>query len=163
MTRTAWLAALTVALSAAPATGVQNARGADPAPIITTPDQLRWSSVAGMPGLSEAWLVGQSGKPGFYVVRRSFKLGGQVPPRVDAQTIFLTVLSGDVYVGTDDQIDPRTARRLPVGTFLIIPGGSPHYLWARYGEAVVQEWGTLPGKPGEPSSTTEPSLLRPSP
>ncbi len=160
MTRIVCLAALLITFTAA---GVQSARSADTPPIITTPDQLRWSSVAGMPGLSEAWLVGQSGKPGFYVVRRSFKMGGQIPPRVDAQTIFLTVLSGDVYVGTDDQIDPRTARRLPVGTFLIIPGGSPHYLWARYGESVVQEWGTLPGKPGDASSTTDPSLSRPSP
>ncbi len=114
-----------------------------------TPEQLRWSSAAGMPGVSEAWLVGQAGAPGFYVVRRNFKQGGQIPPRVDPQTVFLTVLSGDVYVGRDEQIDPRTARRLPAGTFLIIPGGSSHYLWARYGEAVVQEWGTLPGKPGD--------------
>jgi len=146
MTRIVCLAALLITFTVA---GAQSARSADTAPIITTPDELRWSSVAGMPGVSEAWLVGQAGAPGFYVVRRNFKLGGQIPPRVEAQTIFLTVLSGDVYIGSDGQIDPRTARRLPVGTFLIIPGGSSHYLWARYADAVVQEWGTLPGKSGD--------------
>jgi hypothetical protein len=162
MTRIVCFAAFVIALVASPLAWAQGAGGADKAPIVTTPDQLRWSSVAGMPGLSEAWLVGGAGKPGFYVVRRHFNLGGQFLPRADVQTIFLTVLSGDVYLGNDDQIDPRTARRLPVGTFIIIPGGSYHYLWARYGEAVVQEWGTLPGNPAGPSSkTTEPPPSRP--
>ncbi len=162
MGRTACFA-LVIVLATASAARAQGPERADAAPIITTPDQLTWMSVAGMPGVAEAWLVGRAGQPGFYVVRRHLKLGGQVPPRADAQTIFLTVLSGDVYFGSDEQIDPRTARRCPPGTFLIIPGGSYHYLWARYGEAVVQEWGTLPGKPGEPSSRTEPSASRPLP
>ncbi len=147
MRRPAWLAALMVTLAAQTAAWAQAPRGSDAVPVITTPEQLRWSSVAGMPGLSEAWLVGQSGTPGLYVVRRHFQQGGQVPPRANPQTIFLTVLSGDVYFGSDSQINPGTARRLPAGTFLVVPGGSRHYLWARYGEAVVQEWGTLPAEP----------------
>ncbi|MBV8534687.1 MAG: cupin domain-containing protein [Alphaproteobacteria bacterium] len=162
MTRIVCLAALLITVTVSSAAWAQGQRGADGELIITTPDQLRWSSVAGMPGVSEAWLVGHAGSPGFYVVRRNFNQGGQILPHTDAQTIFLTVLSGEVYVGSDDQIDPRSARRLPAGTFLIIPGGSPHYLWARYGDAVVQEWGTLPGKPAD-SSSSKNDLSRPRP
>ncbi len=164
MRSTIVLAALVIAFVAPSTARAQGPRGADKAQIITTPDELRWSSVAGMPGLSEAWIVGGPDKPGFYVVQRHFKQGGQIPPRTDAHTIFLTVLSGEVYVGKDEQIDPRTARRCPPGTFVIIPPGSYHYVWARYGEAVVQEWGTLPGNSGAPpSSTDQPFTSRPSP
>lgn len=153
--------AFVIGLASASMAWAQSPRGGGNAPHITTPEQLRWSSAAGMPGVSQAWLIGHPGKSGFYVVRRHLRLGGQVPPRIDAHTIFLTVLSGDVYVGHDEQIDPKTATRCPVGTFMIIPGGSSHYLWARYGEAVVEEWGTVPPKTDEPSSMTEPSPPRP--
>jgi len=163
ITRAACLAALLIAFAAPSAAWAQAPGGAGSAPIVTTPDQLRWSSVAGMSGVSQAWLVGGADKPGYYVVRRHLNLGGQIPPRADAQTIFLTVLSGDVYIGTGQQIDPRTATRCPAGTFMIIPAGSHHYLWARYGEAVVQEWGTQPGASATPSSVTDPSSARPSP
>jgi quercetin dioxygenase-like cupin family protein len=138
-----------------PGGGESRGQGAaDAAPILIMPDQMKWLSVVSMPGVSEAWMVGGSDKPGPYVVRRHIEQGGQVPPRIDQQTIFLTVLSGEVYLGNDDEVDPRSARRLPAGTFVVIPANSYHYLWARHTEAVVQEWGTLPGKAGAPPSST---------
>jgi len=165
MTRSVLLAAFLIALAASSAAWAQAPRGADAAPIIMTPDQMKWLSVVGMPGVSEAWIVGGPDKPGPYVVRRHIEQGGRVPPRIDPQTIFLTVLSGEVYLGNDDEIDPRSARRLAVGTFVVIPANSYHYLWARHTEVVVQEWGTLPAKSGaSPSSTKEPApSSRPSP
>lgn len=132
----------------------------DAAPIVVMPDQMKWLSVESMPGVSEAWIVGGPNKPGPYVMRRHIEQNGQVPPRTDPQTIFLTVLSGEIYLGNDDEIDPHSARRLPEGTVVVIPANSYRYLWARHTEAVVQEWGTLPEK-STSTSGNQPNSAKP--
>lgn len=161
MTRTpAYFLAAAIGLAAATAADAQQnhgnrqaaAKGDAAGPILLVPDQLKWMSVEGVAGLSETWLVGGSDKPGPYVVRRDLAQGAAIAPRRDPQTIFITVLSGEVYVGNDNEFDPASAKRCPAGTFVVIPGGTFHYIWARHTEAVFQEWGTFPAKPGAAAS-----------
>jgi len=48
------------------------------------------------------------------------------------------VLSGNYYFGLGEQWDESKLRFYPPGTFFSEPKGTPHFIWAKDGEVMVQ-------------------------
>jgi quercetin dioxygenase-like cupin family protein len=48
------------------------------------------------------------------------------------------VLSGNYYFGLGEQWDEGKLRLYPAGTFFSEPKGTPHFVWAKDGEVMVQ-------------------------
>jgi hypothetical protein len=47
------------------------------------------------------------------------------------------VLSGTIYFGVGEQWDESKLRTYPAGTFYSEPPKTPHYLWAKDGEVII--------------------------
>jgi quercetin dioxygenase-like cupin family protein len=93
---------------------------------------------------TNAVLSGPLDKPAPYVLRVRLGPGGQVSPHTHPDTRYVTVLSGEYSAGKGDTVSPANETELPVGSYMVIPAGVPHYSIARKGEAVYQEYGVGP-------------------
>jgi quercetin dioxygenase-like cupin family protein len=126
------------------------AQGEPLRPALLVPHELTWAP--GPAGALLATVVGDSTKPGTYVVRAKFPAGFRVPPHFHPDDRIVTVLSGTVYVGYGEQFDESKMKALPAGSVWTEPANQPHFAWAKDGEAVIQTLGygpsgTTPIKP----------------
>lgn len=79
----------------------------------------------------------QAGSPS--VVLLSVQAGKEVPAHAtEAGLRLITVISGNLYWGDGDTIDPAKETVYPPGTFMMLPSGVPHWLAAREGDVVLQ-------------------------
>jgi quercetin dioxygenase-like cupin family protein len=49
-----------------------------------------------------------------------------------------TVISGVFYIGLGEQFDSEKLAAYPPGSVVVLPGGTPHFHWAKSGEYVTQ-------------------------
>jgi hypothetical protein len=49
-----------------------------------------------------------------------------------------TVISGVFYIGLGEEFDAGKLQAYPPGAVLILPGGTPHFHWAKSGGYVTQ-------------------------
>lgn len=49
-----------------------------------------------------------------------------------------TVISGVFYVGLGSQFDVEQLHAYPPGAVIVLPGGTPHFHWAKSGAYVTQ-------------------------
>jgi ribosomal protein L16 Arg81 hydroxylase len=56
----------------------------------------------------------------------------------------VTVIFGTFYGGTGTEFDESKTQALKAGTIIIIPANTPHYGFAKDGEAILQEVGIGP-------------------
>lgn len=69
------------------------------------------------------------------VVLLDLEAGEVVPPHgTDSGLRLLTVLSGDLFWGDGDAVDPEEETLYPPGSLLTVPAGSSHWLAARNGD-----------------------------
>jgi quercetin dioxygenase-like cupin family protein len=135
--RAAGLASLGLALVAAPARTEENV-------VVKMPAEIAFKDVAsGMPQI--AVLYGDPAKPEFFVVRLKFPAGFKVEPHTHPEgTRTLTVLSGTLYFGFGESFDEAKAKPFPPGTFFTELPTTPHFVWAKDGEVIVQVAGIGP-------------------
>ena len=112
---------------------------------VTTPDQIQWGPAPNaLPsGAQLAVLDGDPMKPGAYTMRLKMPDGYKVPPHSHASAEHLTVISGELHLGTGTKWDESTAQSLPPGSFAVLSPRTQHYAWAA-GETVLQLHGTGP-------------------
>ncbi len=110
------------------------------------PDRIKWTSASATvaPGAQVAVLSGPLDKPGFYTQRVRLTQGGMVTPHTHPDTRYVTVLSGELYVGQGESLEAEKTTRYPVGSYFVVPAGVVHYVLARNGEVVYQESGIGP-------------------
>lgn len=112
---------------------------------IVTPAQVKWA--AGPPslpmGAKAAVLYGDPAKEGIFVLRLRLPKGYRIPPHSHPKPEILTVISGAFHLGTGEAGNPRSARRLPAGSFFALEPGTAHYAHVEQ-ETVVQLSSTGP-------------------
>ncbi len=112
------------------------------------PDRIEWKPAAGLTGTDSATLVGDPGKPGFYVVMNRFHPGNFSKPHYHANDRHILVVSGTWWVSTGYGGDPeKDSVPVRAGTFVVHTGREVHYDGARSGgeDAVVMIFGQGPG------------------
>ena len=103
------------------------------------PNEVKWVAFPPAPGVQLAWLTGAADKPGFYELRVRMAPGSVIPPHTHPDNRYLTVLSGELYVGLSDTFEPEKTKRFPAGSFLSVPAGTAHYVVAKNGEVIFQD------------------------
>ena len=102
-----------------------------------TPNDVPWRDIPGGHGAQTATLVGDPGKPGFYVVRVRFPPHVMDLPHWHPNDRYVTVLQGTWYAGTGNVFDPAKAVPLPPGSLMVHPARAPHWDGSRSDEAVI--------------------------
>ena len=76
--------------------------------------------------------------PASYVVRVELPAGVELMPHRHHEDRVYTVISGVFYIGTGEEFDEEGLRAYPVGAVIALPGGTPHFHWAKSGDYVTQ-------------------------
>jgi len=108
-----------------------------------TADEVRWFTPPYYKdGRQRAQLFGDSGQGGTWVDRVRIPAGARVLAHTHTQDELVTVLEGTWYLGEGAEFDSAKLKGYPVGSFIVIPAGVPHFVAAKEGAVVVQLSGT---------------------
>jgi quercetin dioxygenase-like cupin family protein len=103
------------------------------------PDDIEWEPFAAFPpSVQLAVVVGQPTEPGPYVIRVRVPSGVKLMPHRHPEDRIYTVISGVFYIGLGQRFDAAKLEAYPPGAVIVLPGGTPHFHWARSGEYVSQ-------------------------
>jgi quercetin dioxygenase-like cupin family protein len=103
------------------------------------PEEIDWKPFAGFPAPARlAVVVGEPTKPGPYVIRVKVPHGVKLMPHRHPEDRVYTVIAGVFYIGLGERFDGQKLESYPPGTVIVLPGGTPHFHWARSGEYVTQ-------------------------
>jgi Cupin domain len=109
------------------------------------PKDIVWKAPAVRPGVETAITFGDPTKPGPYVLRAKLPAGFKLMPHFHPDEWRTgVVLSGTYYFAVGEQWDETKLKPYPAGTFFSEPKGTPHYVWAKDGEVIVQFTGMGP-------------------
>ena len=99
------------------------------APVMLTRDEMNWNAAPPtLPtGVKVAIIEGDPREAGAFTMRLLFPAGTRVDPHFHPAIEHATVLSGTVYIGMGPAFATERLRRMPVGSFIVIPAGSPHF------------------------------------
>jgi quercetin dioxygenase-like cupin family protein len=107
--------------------------------VVVLPNEIVWKPAPVSPGPEIAVLYGDPSKSGVYVQRVRFPAGLKLMPHFHPDEWRTgVVLSGNYYFGLGEQWDESSLRLYPPGTFFSEPKGTPHFVWAKDGEVMVQ-------------------------
>ena len=85
-----------------------------------------------------AVLVGDPAKPGPYLVRIKLPNGIKLMAHAHPEDRIYTVISGVFYIGLGAAFDEKKLMAFAPGSVVVLPGGQPHFHWAKSGEYVTQ-------------------------
>ncbi len=85
-----------------------------------------------------AVLVGHPAQPAPYVIRVKVPAGVKLMPHQHPEDRVYTVISGVFYIGVGEEFDADLLTAYPPGAVVVLPGGTPHFHWAKSGEYVTQ-------------------------
>jgi quercetin dioxygenase-like cupin family protein len=109
------------------------------------PEEVNWKPFAAFPPDARlAVLLGHPSDPGLYVIRVKVPDGIKLLPHRHPENRIYTVMSGIFYVGVGVKFDPGILTAYPTGSVVLLPGGTPHFHWARSGEYITQVMGLGP-------------------
>ena len=102
-------------------------------------EDIQWKPFAAFPPEARlAILVGDPSKPGPYVIRVKLPGGIKLAPHMHPEDRVYTVISGVFHIGLGDVFDESKLNAFAPGSVVVLPGGQPHFHWARSGEYVTQ-------------------------
>jgi quercetin dioxygenase-like cupin family protein len=103
------------------------------------PEDIEWNRFPAFPPSARlAVVVGEPTGPGPYVIRLKLPAGVKLMPHVHPEDRVCTVISGVFYIGLGEHFDSEKLEAYPPGSVIVLPGGTPHFHWARSGDYVTQ-------------------------
>jgi quercetin dioxygenase-like cupin family protein len=85
-----------------------------------------------------AVVVGKPSEAAPYVIRVKVPSGVKLMPHRHHEDRVYTVMSGVFYIGVGEEFDEQKLQAYPPGAVIVLPGGTPHFHWAKSGEYVTQ-------------------------
>ena len=102
-------------------------------------EDVKWTPFPAFPPEARlAILVGDPAKPGPYVIRVKLPGGTKLMPHKHPEDRVYTVISGVFYIGLGKTFDESKLTAFAPGSVVVLPGGQPHFHWAKSGEYVTQ-------------------------
>jgi quercetin dioxygenase-like cupin family protein len=103
------------------------------------PEDVDWQPFPSFPPPARLGVVvGDPSQPAPYVVRVKLPSGVRLMPHRHREDRVYTVMSGVFYIGIGERFDGEKLQAYPPGAVLVLPGGTPHFHWAKSGEYVTQ-------------------------
>ncbi len=111
----------------------------------TLPEDIDFEPFPSFPPAARlAVVAGRLSEPAPYVVRVKLPSGVKLMPHRHHEDRVYTVISGVFYIGLGEHFDEEALQAYPPGAVIVLPGGTPHFHWARSGEYVTQVTATGP-------------------
>jgi quercetin dioxygenase-like cupin family protein len=131
--------------AAAPAAPMKDDKAAGPQHTVYNQSDLKWGDAPpSLPkGAKVAVLTGDPGKAGGFALMAKFPAGYTVPPHFHSQDENVTVISGNLMMGTGDKADAKAAHSVKAGGYSFMPAKTHHYAIAK-GETVIEVSGQGP-------------------
>ena len=108
-----------------------------------TPEQVRWFTPPYYKdGRQRAQLFGDSSQGGAWIDRVKIPGGMRILAHTHPHDELVTVIKGTWYLGAGKRFEPAKLEGYPVGSFIVIPAGTPHFVGAKKGAVIVQINGT---------------------
>jgi quercetin dioxygenase-like cupin family protein len=102
-------------------------------------EDILWKPFPAFPPQARlAILVGDPSKAGPYVIRVKLPAGTKMMPHEHPEDRIYTVMSGVFYIGLGEVFDESKLTAFAPGSVVVLPGGQPHFHWAKSGEYVTQ-------------------------
>lgn len=120
-----------------------NDGAAEPPALDLAPADVVWLD-SPTPGVKTAVLSGSLLQPGLYILRVKIAKDAKLMPHTHPDVRYTTVLSGEMLFGFGESFDAARLKAYPPGAILAIPPHTPHFVWARDGEVIVQDTGFGP-------------------
>jgi quercetin dioxygenase-like cupin family protein len=103
------------------------------------PECIGWKSFPPFPPSARlAVLVGDPTRPGPYVIRVKLPMGTRMMPHRHPEDRIYTVISGIFYIGLGEEFNEERLVAYAAGSVVVLPGGQPHFHFAKSGEYVTQ-------------------------
>ena len=103
------------------------------------PEDVEWKPFDAYPPAARlAILVGDPSQPGPYLIRVKLPAGTRMEPHKHPEDRIYTVMSGVFYIGLGESFDEAKLTAYGPGSVVVLPGGQPHFHWAKSGEYVTQ-------------------------
>ena len=113
------------------------------------PDQDRFRSIhaedivwkpfpAFPPAARLAILIGDPKAAGPYNIRVHLPAGTKMLPHKHPEDRIYTVIAGVFYIGLGEQFDESKLQAHAPGSVVVLPGGQPHFHWAKSGDYITQ-------------------------
>lgn len=124
--------AMGAAILAALALGATAQPARESAPVIVSPQDIRWGTApAALPaGAQAAVLYGDPTREGMFALRVKIPKDYFIPPHTHAQAEVVTILSGKFSLGMGPKVERRAATSLGSGAFVALPSGVAHYVFS---------------------------------
>jgi quercetin dioxygenase-like cupin family protein len=107
--------------------------------VALTPQQVRWFTPSYYTdGRERAHLLGDSSQGGAWIDRAKIPAGKRVLAHTHLQDELVTVIEGTWYLGEGTKFDSTKLKAYPAGSFIVIPGGVPHFVAAIDGTVIIQ-------------------------
>ncbi|RYZ21969.1 MAG: DUF4437 domain-containing protein [Chitinophagaceae bacterium] len=113
--------------------------------VMVNGSQVKW--MPGPPflpaGVQLAVLEGDPSKQGPFTVRLMMPANYTIPPHTHPTIEHVTVIEGDLFMGSGNTLNRNTAMRLSRGGYAVMPASFAHYAFAK-APTIVQVHGTGP-------------------
>lgn len=113
--------------------------------VMKVPTELEWvDAPPSLPrGAKVAILEGDPSKPGPFTMRAQVPAKYKIAPHWHPAIEHVTVISGEAYMGSGEKFDEAVAKKLPAGSFAVMPIKHPHFFFTKK-KAVIQLHGVGP-------------------
>ena len=103
------------------------------------PEEVDWRPFPAFPPTARLGiLTGDPAQAGLYTIRVKLPSGVKLMPHRHPEDRVYTVISGVFYIGVGEQFDADMLEAYPPGAIVVLPGGTPHFHWAKSGDYVTQ-------------------------
>jgi len=103
------------------------------------PEDVEWQPFPAFPSSARlAAVVGDPSEAAPYLVRVRLPSGIKLMPHRHHEHRVYTVISGVFYIGIGEEFDEAKLEAYPPGAVIVLPGGTPHFHWAKSGDYVTQ-------------------------
>jgi len=109
------------------------AQDSGPQMILLTPGEITWVDVPNAlpPGAKIAVLEGDPFSAVPYTIRLMMPADYKIPAHWHTKIERLSILSGALYAGMGDKLDPEQSKEFPAGSFVFIPAKKNHFAWTK--------------------------------
>lgn len=97
-------------------------------------------------GVESAALIGDSSRAELYVSNGRIAEGVAFPMHTHSVARLSTVVSGTMFYGVGEIFAEVEFTPYPAGTVVYMPPNTPHWMWVKDGEIIVQESGFGPSE-----------------
>jgi len=107
--------------------------------LIQNEHEAKWSDAPAMlpPGAKIDVVQGDPGGTALYTARLNFPANYKIPAHSHPTDEHVTVLSGTLYMGTGDKLDPKGATALTIGGFALMPAKMNHYAYTKKATTIL--------------------------